>query len=42
MGGRGWHTVDGPVCADWRTCRWVCGMGVCMRVGIVSNLDSGM
>ena len=42
MGGHGWHTVDGPVHVDWCTRGWVCGMGICVHVGIVSNLDSGM
>ena len=36
----GWVGVDGPVHADWHTHRWVGGMGVCMRVAIVSNLDT--
>ena len=42
MGGREWHTIDGSVHADWHICGWVYGMGVCVHVGIVSNLDSGM
>ena len=38
----GWVGVDGPVRADWHTRGWVGGMGVCVHVDIVSNLDSGM
>ena len=32
--------MDGPVCVDWHTHGWVGGMGICMRVDIVSNLDT--